>query len=51
MKADQISGIFWGILAMLAMYESKRLGIGSLGEPGTGFFPLLCSSFMAQLIF
>lgn len=46
MKADQISGVFWVLFALYFMYGSNRLGLGSLRQPGSGFFPFVCSSFI-----
>jgi putative tricarboxylic transport membrane protein len=36
-KADRISGVFWFCFAILVMIESKRLGLGTLHQPGPGF--------------
>jgi putative tricarboxylic transport membrane protein len=36
-KADRISGTFWFCFAILVMFESKRLGLGTLHQPGPGF--------------
>jgi putative tricarboxylic transport membrane protein len=46
LKADHISAVFWAIFALFFMLGSIKLKIGSLGQPGAGFFPFVCSSFI-----
>jgi putative tricarboxylic transport membrane protein len=36
-KAEQISGIFWMTFGAVIAFESWRLGLGSLRQPGPGF--------------
>jgi len=36
-KADRISGIFWLIFAVIVSIESRRMGLGTLHQPGPGF--------------
>ena len=36
-RADRISGFFWLFFAILVCIESKRLGLGTLHQPGPGF--------------
>ena len=36
-KADRASGLFWLIFSALVSYESHKLGLGSLHQPGPGF--------------
>ncbi len=36
-RADRISGIFWLCFAVLMIFESYHLGLGSLHKPGPGF--------------
>jgi len=36
-KADRISGVFWLLFAIFVSIESKRLGLGTLHQPGPGF--------------
>jgi putative tricarboxylic transport membrane protein len=36
-RADRISSVFWLLFAILVGIESKRLGLGTLHEPGPGF--------------
>jgi putative tricarboxylic transport membrane protein len=37
-KADKISGFFWLLFSLFVSYESYRLGLGSVHQPGPGFF-------------
>ena len=37
-KADKISGLFWLLFSLFVSYESYRLGLGSVHQPGPGFF-------------
>jgi putative tricarboxylic transport membrane protein len=36
-KADRPSGLFWLIFSVFASYESYKLGLGTLHQPGPGF--------------
>jgi putative tricarboxylic transport membrane protein len=36
-KADRASGLFWFIFSMFISYESHKLGLGTLHQPGPGF--------------
>ncbi len=36
-RVDRISGVFWLCFAIFAVIESKRLGLGTLHQPGPGF--------------
>ena len=36
-KADRISGFFWFLFSLFVSYESYRLGLGSVNQPGPGF--------------
>jgi len=36
-KADRISGAFWFIFSLFISYESHKLGLGALRQPGPGF--------------
>ncbi len=49
MGADRVSSLFWLAFGILCMYGSVLLGLGTLREPGTGFFPLLAGSFFTLL--
>ena len=37
-KADRISGVFWFLFSLFVSYVSYRLGLGSVYQPGPGFF-------------
>ena len=49
MGADRISSLFWLAFGLLCIYSSVLLGLGTLREPGTGFFPLMAGSFFTLL--
>ena len=49
MGADRISGLFWLAFGLLCIYGSVDLGVGSLREPGSGFFGLLSGCFFSLL--
>jgi putative tricarboxylic transport membrane protein len=36
-KSDRISGSFWFLFSVFISYESYKLGLGSLHQPGPGF--------------
>ena len=36
-KADRASGIFWFVFSLFITYESYKLGLGILHQPGPGF--------------
>jgi hypothetical protein len=48
-RADQASGAFWFIFSVFISYESYRLGLGSLLEPGPGSFFFLTGIVTALL--
>jgi putative tricarboxylic transport membrane protein len=37
-KADRFSGLFWFLFSLFVSYASYRLGLGSVNQPGPGFF-------------
>jgi len=49
MRADRVSSLCWLAFGLLCIYGSVLLGLGTLREPGTGFFPLLAASFFTLL--
>ena len=54
MKADRASSVVWMGVGLLSIYGSFQLGLGTLGEPGSGFLSFLAGSFiclMALIIF
>lgn len=36
-KSDRVSGSFWFLFCLFIIYESYKLGLGNLYEPGPGF--------------
>jgi len=36
-KADRASGLFWFLFSLFVSYESYKLGLGNLYQPGPGF--------------
>jgi len=36
-KADRLSGLFWCFFSIFISYESYRLGLGTVYQPGPGF--------------
>jgi len=54
MNSDRLSSLFWFALGAGSIYGSVRLGLGTTGEPGSGFMPLTAGAFicaMALLVF
>ena len=54
MNTDRVSSLFWLAVALLAVYGSVHLGVGTLREPGSGFLAFLAGGFiglMAILVF
>ncbi len=49
MKADRASSLFWLAIGLGFIYGSVRLGLGTLGEPGSGFLSFLAGSCLALL--
>ncbi len=49
MGADRVSSLFWLVIGLFCMYGSFMLGLGTLREPGTGFFPMLAGGFFSLL--
>jgi hypothetical protein len=49
MGADRVSSLCWLAFGLLCIYGSVLLGLGTLREPGTGFFPLMAGSFFTLL--
>jgi putative tricarboxylic transport membrane protein len=37
-KTDRISGLFWFLFSVFVSFESYRLGLGAVNQPGPGFF-------------
>ncbi len=54
MKADRASSLFWMAIGLGFIYGSVRLGLGTLGEPGSGFLSFAagsCLTLMALILF
>lgn len=54
MKADRASSIVWLAVGLLSIYGSFQLGLGTLGEPGSGLLSFFAGSFiclMALIVF
>jgi putative tricarboxylic transport membrane protein len=49
MGADRVSSFLWLAFGVLCMYGSVLLGLGTLRQPGSGFFPFLCGGFFTSL--
>jgi len=49
MGADRVSSLCWLAFGLFCIYGSILLGLGTLREPGTGFFPLIAGSFFTLL--
>jgi len=39
LKADLVSGLLFGVLGAVAAVHARGFGVGTLAEPGAGFFP------------
>jgi len=53
-RFDLMGGIIWFVLALLVALESFRLGVGEIGRPDAGLFPLLTAillGFFSLLLF
>jgi len=54
MNSDRLGSMFWFALGAISIYGSVRLGLGTTGEPGSGFLPFTAGVFiclMALLVF
>jgi len=54
LKADRASSLCWLAVGGISIYGSIHLGLGTLGEPGSGFLSFLAGCFiclMALIIF
>ncbi|MBI5441595.1 MAG: tripartite tricarboxylate transporter TctB family protein [Deltaproteobacteria bacterium] len=49
MKSDRGSSLFWLLLSLTVMAGARRLGIGSLTEPGSGFVSFWAALLLAVL--
>lgn len=48
-RKDQLSSLFWFALAVIFCLASIRLSLGTLHQPGSGFFPFLGGSILGLL--
>lgn len=48
-RKDQLSSLFWLGLAVIFCIASIRLSVGTLQQPGSGFFPFLGGSILGLL--
>jgi len=48
-KADRTSGAFWFLFSLLLSYESYKLGLGTVRQPGPGFLFFWTSIIIAFL--
>ena len=46
MNTERVGGVFWLVFALLVIYGSYRLGLGSLQAPGSGFLGFLAGAFV-----
>ena len=54
MNADRIGSLFWLLFGVSTVYGSLDLGLGEMGQPGSGFLACLAGSFvilMAVIVF
>ena len=49
MKADRLSSLFWMAIALFFIYGAIQMGVGTLSDPGTGFFAFLAGSFIVLM--
>lgn len=49
MNAERVGSLFWFILAAAAVYGSLDLGLGSMGQPGSGFLTFVAGAFVALM--
>ena len=49
MNAERLGSLFWFVLAAAAVYGSLDLGLGEMGQPGSGFLTFVAGSFVALM--
>jgi putative tricarboxylic transport membrane protein len=49
MNTDRVSSLFWLALGLVSMYGAVQLGLGTLGEPGSGFLAFLAGCFISLI--
>ncbi len=54
MNAERVGSLFWILFGSAAVYGALDLGLGTMGQPGSGFLTFVAGSFvtaMAVLVF
>ncbi len=54
MNAERVGSLFWFVLGAAAVYGSLDLGLGEMGQPGSGFLTFVAGLFvslMAVIVF
>ncbi len=49
MNVERVGSLFWFVLGAAAFYGSLDLGLGSMGQPGSGFLTCVAGSFVAVM--
>ncbi len=49
MNAERVGSLFWFILGAAAVYGSLDLGLGEMGQPGSGFLTFVAGCFVALM--
>jgi len=50
-KRDRLSSLFWLVISIIVCIASIRLSVGTLRQPGSGFFPFLGGAILGLLSF
>lgn len=49
MNAERLGSLFWFVLGTAAVYGSLDLGLGEMGQPGSGFLTFVAGCFVALM--
>ena len=49
MNAERLGSLFWFVLSAAAVYGSLDLGLGDMGQPGSGFLTFVAGTFVALM--
>ncbi len=49
MNAERVGSLFWFVLGAAAVYGSLDLGLGEMGQPGSGFLTFVAGCFVALM--
>ena len=49
MNAERLGSLFWFVLGAAAVYGSLDLGLGNMGQPGSGFLTFVAGTFVALM--